>query len=40
MKLSFGVRYQNNPLLGYGDSNLYVNKVTYDSDISNLPKLA
>ena len=40
MKLSFGLRSQNNPLLEYGDSNLYVNKVAYDSDISNLPKLA
>jgi len=40
MKLSFGLRSQNNPLLGYGDSNLYVNKATYDSDISHLLKLA
>jgi len=40
MKLSFGIRAQNNPLLGYDDSTLYLNKVSYDSDIDNLPKLA
>ncbi len=40
LQFSFGLRSQNNPLLGYDDAFLYVNKLSYDSDISNLPKLA
>ena len=40
MKLSFCVRSQNNPLPGYGDSNLYVLFMIAISQIfQNLPKI-
>ena len=39
MKFSFGSRFINDPSLDKKDTYLYVHNLTYDSDISKLPKL-
>ena len=38
-KIVFGVRAFNDPTMDSNDSDLYIHKISYDSDISKLPKL-